>query len=77
MLTDLIMTKEYLKVIDHPELVRDNKSKAILNNDLDSLNKYREERTFKMKLQDVINDNEKIKSDITEIKNLLEQLLKK
>ena len=48
MLTDLIMTKEYLKVIDHPELVRDNKSKAILNNDLDSLNKYREERTFKM-----------------------------
>lgn len=77
MLTDLIMTKEYLKVIDHPELVRDNKSKAILNNDLDSLNKYREERTFKMKLQNVINDNEKIKSDITEIKNLLEQLLKK
>ena len=53
------------------------KSKAILNNDLDSLNKYREERTFKMKLQNVINDNEKIKSDITEIKNLLEQLLKK
>lgn len=77
MLTDLIMTKEYLKVIDHPELVRDNKSKAILNNDLDSLNKYREERTFKMKLQNVISDNEKIKSDITEIKNLLEQLLKK
>jgi len=77
LLTDLIMTKEYLKVIDHPELVRDNKSKAILNNDLDSLNKYREERTFKMKLQNVINDNEKIKSDITEIKNLLEQLLKK
>ena len=77
MLTDLIMTKEYLKVIDHPELVRDNKSKAILNNDLDSLNKYREERTFKMKIQNVINDNEKIKSDITEIKNLLEQLLKK
>ena len=71
------MTKEYLKVIDHPELVRDNKSKAILNNDLDSLNKYREERTFKMKLQNVISDNEKIKSDITEIKNLLEQLLKK
>ena len=77
MLADLIMTKEYLKVIDHPELVRDNKSKAILNNDLDSLNKYREERTFKMKLQNVISDNEKIKSDITEIKNLLEQLLKK
>ena len=77
MLTDLIMTKEYLKVIDHPELVRDNKSKAILNNDLDSLNKYREERTFKMKLQNVINDNEKMKTDIAEIKNLLEQLLKK
>lgn len=77
MLTDLIMTKEYLKVIDHPELVRDNKSKAILNNDLDSLNKYREERTFKMKIQNVINDNEKMKTDIAEIKNLLEQLLKK
>lgn len=71
------MTKEYLKVIDHPELVRDNKSKAILNNDLDSLNKYREERTFKMKIQNVINDNEKMKTDIAEIKNLLEQLLKK
>ena len=77
MLADLIMTKEYLKVIDHPELVRDNKSKAILNNDLDSLNKYREERTFKMKIQNVINDNEKMKTDIAEIKNLLEQLLKK
>jgi hypothetical protein len=71
------MSDKYLKVIDHPELVRDTKSKAILNVDSSGLNKYKEERNFRMKLQNVVEDNDQIKKDISEIKELLERLIKK
>jgi hypothetical protein len=66
---------DYIKVLDHPDLVRDKQSKAILNTDLDALNKYKEERNFKMKLAEVVRDNEQMKSDIADIKNLLIKVL--
>jgi hypothetical protein len=66
---------DYLKVKDHPDLVRDTKSNAILNTDLDALNKYREDRNYKMKLARVVEDNETMKQEMSEIKNLLKQLL--
>ena len=64
-----------MKVKDKPELIRDTKSKAILNTDAQALNKYREERDFKLKLQKIVQENDQMKSDINEIKNLLLKVL--
>lgn len=67
----------YIKVKDHPGLVRDKRSTAILNTDQEELAKYRSERDQKMKLQQTVNDVAELKNDMAEIKNLLQQLLKK
>ena len=61
----------YLKVKDNPSLIRDKSSKAILNTDIGALNKYKEERDFKLKLQKIVEENDQMKNDIAEIKNLL------
>jgi hypothetical protein len=68
---------EYIKVKDRPDLVRDAHSKAILNKDLNALNKYREERDFKMKLATVVEEHNDLKKDVSEIKDLLTKLLER
>jgi len=68
---------DYLKVKDYPDLVRDTKSKAILNTDVHSLNKYKEEREFKIKLHKIVEENQQMKSEISEIKNLLLKVLER
>lgn len=65
----------YLKVTDEPNLVRDTKSKAILNVNNDALNKYKQEREKLVQMQKVILEHEEIKKDISEIKQLLLQLM--
>ena len=67
--------KDHLKVKDHPDLVRQVESNAILNVDVDSLNKYKEERARQMKIANVIKENEELKADVAEIKSMLRQLL--
>jgi hypothetical protein len=74
----------YIKVIDHPELVRDKESNAILNTDLKALNKYKQERDYQIKLKNLVKDNDQMKIDvnetkkeISEIKNLLLKVLEK
>lgn len=74
----------YLKVKDHPNLVRDTESKAILNINADGLNKYRSERERILKekkaLQEVDvlkSDMETVKDDVKEIKELLRKLLER
>lgn len=71
---------KHIKVDGHPGLVRDKKSKAILNTDMTNYKKY-------MKLKESYNNEDKkienlenglseLKSDIDEIKNLLKELKK-
>jgi DNA-binding transcriptional regulator YhcF (GntR family) len=67
----------YQKVIDHKDLVRDANSKAILNQDSSSLNKYREEREYKQRLANVVNEHQQLKNDVAEIKNMLKEILGK
>lgn len=67
---------DYLKVKDHPDLVRDTKSNAILNTDVSALNKYKEEREFKLRLARVIQEHDEVKKDISDIKSMLSELLK-
>lgn len=66
---------EHLKVREHPDLVRQKSSNAILSVDASALNKYREERDKQMKLNKIIQENDLLKSDVAEIKSLLKQLL--
>lgn len=68
-------TNEYLKVVDHPDLVRQKDSKAILNVDVKELNKYKQERDEKMRLKRLLAESDQMKSDIEEIKSLLRQLI--
>ena len=74
-ITGIIM--QYQKVIDHKNLIRDPNSKAILNRDADALNKYKEEREYKMKLANVVKEHEGLKEDVAEIKQMLKQILGK
>jgi hypothetical protein len=68
---------EYLKVKDRPDLVRDMHSKAILNKDVNALNKYREERDFKLRLANVVEEHNNLKKDVSEIKDLLTKILER
>jgi hypothetical protein len=63
------------KVNDYPDLLRRGDSKAIINNDTSSLNKYKEERAKQQKLNKIIEENDMMKSDIAEIKTLLKTFL--
>jgi len=69
--------KKHLLVTDRKDLIRDADSKAILNTDPSLLNKYKEEREFKLKLVKVVDEQEQLKTDVTEIKQMLKDLLGK
>ena len=53
-------------------LVRDNKSGAVLNTDMNALEKYRAKRERDRKMQE---EFEQMKDDMSEIKSLLAQLV--
>lgn len=63
-----------MKIKDHENLVRDEASNAVLNTDLSSLQAYRERRAKSLQM---VQDVENLKSDVSEIKNLLLQLIEK
>jgi hypothetical protein len=68
------MTEIY-KVKDNKDLVRLKDSKAILNVNSNELDKYKQDREEKMKLKNFIEESERMKTDIDEIKSLLRQLI--
>lgn len=63
-----------MKIKDHENLVRDEASNAVLNTDLSSLQAYRERRAKSLQM---VQDVENLKSDVSEIKSLLLQLIEK
>ena len=63
-----------IPVKDHKNLYRDEKSGAIINTDTGGFNRYKKMKRFK---DDQKNEIDKIKEDISEIKELLKQFLKK
>jgi hypothetical protein len=66
---------DFLKVKEHPDLIRHRQSNAILNTNAKELNKYKQEREEKMKLKKLFEENEQMKNDIDEIKSMLRQLI--
>lgn len=71
------MSQKFLRVQDHPDLVREKNSKAILNNNESELNKYKQIRDEKLKFKTLLVRQEAIESDILEIKSLLKQILER
>jgi hypothetical protein len=66
---------DFLKVKDNKDLIRHKHSNAVLNTNHNELNKYKEEREQKLKLNRLLDENENMKNDIEEIKSLLRQLV--
>lgn len=69
------------KIKDYPHLLKDEASRAVINIDHDSYQKYIAERNYRRDVKQETTNLEKeinnLKSDITEIKSLLIQLLGK
>lgn len=65
------------KVREDNNFVRDLSNKAILNKDDIGLNKYKEEREFKLKLAKVAVEHDQMKNDVAEIKQMLREILGK
>jgi hypothetical protein len=65
------------RVNDHPELVKDSHTKAVLNTDLAAVRRH-EERLLKVN-KELQRDKEigQLKNDMNEVKNLLGKLLEK
>lgn len=69
----------YLKVEGHSNLVRDEKTKAVLNTNMGDYNQYIKLKKIKendsKKIEDLETDMSNIKNDLDEIKSLLRNLL--
>tara|TARA_R100001126_G_scaffold80745_1_gene49179 strand:+ start:211 stop:423 length:213 start_codon:yes stop_codon:yes gene_type:complete len=65
------------KVKEHPTLLRDSRSKAILNTDLMELNKMKKEREATITIQTLTQEVNVIKNEFQEIKTLLKQIVAK
>lgn len=68
---------KYQGVYDHGDLLRDANSKAIVSRDLEGLNKYKEERALRLKLSSIANDYDDLKSEVSEVKDMLKILLER
>ena len=66
-----------LKVKEHNNLVKDIRTKAILNTDINSYREAKKRRSESITLQSLTNDVNIIKNEFEEIKSLLKQIVKK
>lgn len=63
------------KVQDFPGLVRDSKSKAIVNEDVEAYNKYKKEKEFRAKMLMMEQEVSNLKDNVDEIKGMLKHLI--
>jgi|DEB0MinimDraft_4_1074332.scaffolds.fasta_scaffold616135_1 uncharacterized alpha/beta hydrolase family protein len=70
---------DYAKVEGHVNLVRDQKTKAILNTDMNEYNNYIALRNSKQndsnKIKNIEGEMETVKNELGEIKSLLKELI--
>ena len=67
----------HLKVKDHPGLVRDSKSKAIINVDKDAYNEYQNKKLMQKKVINISEEIDDLKQSVNDIKTLLTQILQR
>jgi hypothetical protein len=72
---------KHTKIEGHPDLIRDIKTNAILNNNKSEYEKYiiasQVKKVEKTKVEKIEGEIEYLKDDITEIKNILQTILSK
>lgn len=68
------MNEKFSKVIDHPDLVRDMNSKAVLASDLEKYQEHRQKKHFLKGLMDQGKEIDNLKQDINDIKQMLIKL---
>lgn len=66
---------EFYKIKGHKDLIKSKDSKAVLNVDRSSLDKYREEREKLTRIASVIEDTARLNREVTEIKGQLDEIL--
>jgi hypothetical protein len=66
-----------LKVVDYPGLVRDSKSKAIINIDSDAYKEYQNKKLLQNKVINITDEINELKQSMDEIKGLLSQILQR
>lgn len=66
-----------MKIVDNEDLVRDAKSNAVLNTDLDALDKYKKRRAREKQVNKVVEEVDSLRQEMTEIKSLLMQLVQR
>ena len=70
---------EYIQVKDHPDLVRDTQSHAIVNTNMaayqSAVERSRAAQKQRDELRDAVRDINSIKSEMHEIKSLLMQMM--
>lgn len=71
------MTKRYLPVKDHPNLVKDMNTGAVININKKEIQKRREYKEKIREEREKINKIDKLEEDIDEIRSLLHQLVGK
>jgi len=71
------MKTEYRKVKDYDKLVRDMKSKAILNTDRNALQEYKKKMENIKKFSEIENDVSSLKQDMADIKEIMYKILEK
>ena len=69
------MDNNYVPVKDHSDLVRDLRTKAILNVNNDAFNNYIKSREHQRDIDNMVQDYTILKNDVAEIKNMLQQIL--
>ena len=68
---------DYTKVNDHPDLVKDNNTGAILNTSTSALEAYKRQRDHLNKINTVEDRISRLEGGMSEIKDLLKELLGK
>lgn len=66
-----------LKVQDHPGLVRDSRSGAIINIDSDAYKEYQNRKNLQKKVSGMSQEISDLKQSVDEIKSLLTQILQR
>ena len=67
----------HLKVKDNPGLVRDSKSKAIINVGSAAYNEYQNKKLLQSKVINMNEEIDELKQSVDEIKQLLTQIVKR
>ena len=67
----------YKIIKEDNNLIRDEKTNAVLNINTSALEAYKLQRDKQRKVDDVVSDVQNLKNDLKDIKNMLEKILTK